>query len=409
MGVTHAALRRDILPKLGDLAGCQTTSELQAHPVYQALAPAIRATLETVDMGSFAQGPGRARDRYRIVAWNIERGTQFDGQLQVFRFHPYIRDFDVLLLTECDAGMARSGNRLVARDLARELGLHYAFAPCYLNLTKGSGIERHIAGENDLGLHGNAILSRYPLRNIQRIPLLNGIDKVASREKRLGSQTAIAADVEFPDWRLTVASVHLDAHSSQRHRRDQMQDVLDALPADGPAVLGGDWNTTTYDSSRALWSILGFWLRVLMGVDHVIRNHYLHPYDLFEKELFGLLEDRGFDYRKCNHLGEHTIRYEFGDRKTRQSLGEWVPAWCFPFIRWSLRHHGGRCPFKIDWFATRGVPCRNPEVIHDVREGREVPLSDHDAIGVDLAPAPTTASVPHKETDALPAYTPTAP
>ena len=62
-----------------------------------------------------------------------------------------------------------------------------------------------------------------------------------------------------------------------------------------------------------------------------------------------------------------------------------VPAFCFPFIRWSLRHHGGKCPLKIDWFAARGLRCQDPVVIHDVREGRAVPLSDHDAIGVDLA------------------------
>jgi hypothetical protein len=61
-----------------------------------------------------------------------------------------------------------------------------------------------------------------------------------------------------------------------------------------------------------------------------------------------------------------------------------VPGWCFHFIRWALRNHGGRCPVKLDWFATRGVRCRNPVVIHDLREGRAVPLSDHDAIGVDV-------------------------
>jgi hypothetical protein len=72
------------------------------------------------------------------------------------------------------------------------------------------------------------------------------------------------------------------------------------------------------------------------------------------------------------------------DGKTRKNLGEWVPAYCFPFMRWALRNHGGKCPLKIDWFATRGARCENPTVIHDLREGRSVPLSDHDAIGVDV-------------------------
>jgi endonuclease/exonuclease/phosphatase family metal-dependent hydrolase len=361
-------------------------AELQAHPAYRALAPLVTQALETIDAGGYPRGRAPARDRYRLVAWNIERGAGFEGQLDVFRAHPHIKDFDVLLLTECDLGMARSGNREVAQALARELGLYYVFVPCYLNLTKGSGLERAISGENEVGLHGNAVLSRYPLSGARRIPLPNGIDKVASREKRLGCQTVAAADVEFPGWRLTVASVHLDAQSSQPHRRDQMRQVLDGLPPAGPAVLGGDWNTTTYNSSRAVWSILGFWLRVFMGVDHVIRNHYLHPYNLFERDLFRLLEERGFDYRRSNQVGEPTILYEFGDHKTRQNLGEWVPAWCFHFIRWALRNHGGKCPFKIDWFAARSVGCENPVVLHDARVGQDGPLSDHDAIAVDVRP-----------------------
>ena len=76
--------------------------------------------------------------------------------------------------------------------------MHYAFTPCYLNLAKGSGVEYDVAGENDLGLHGNAILSRYPLRNIRAVALKNGKDKMKGREKRLGRQTAVVAEVEFP-------------------------------------------------------------------------------------------------------------------------------------------------------------------------------------------------------------------
>ena len=60
-----------------------------------------------------------------------------------------------------------------------------------------------------------------------------------------------------------------------------------------PVVLGGDWNTTTYNASSAFNAILGFWLRVFMGVENTISNHYLHPDRHFEKELFKLVEARG--------------------------------------------------------------------------------------------------------------------
>jgi hypothetical protein len=281
-------------------------------------------------------------------------------------------------LTEADLGMARSANRAVARELARGLGLHYAFAPCYLNLAKGCGVERDVPGENELGLHGNAVLSRYPISLVRAIPLHNGIDKMSRREKRLGRQTALAADIDFPNLPITAVSVHLDAQSTQRHRRDQMADVIAGIDRHRPVLLGGDWNTSTYNSSTALTAILGFWQRVMMGVDNVIRNHYLHPYRRFESALFQLLETHGFDYRTPNALGEPTGWYDIGDTKARRNLGEWVPWWCFAFIRWALRNHGGRCPLKLDWFATRGLATENPVVIHGLG------LSDHHPIGVDV-------------------------
>jgi endonuclease/exonuclease/phosphatase family metal-dependent hydrolase len=332
----------------------------------------------------FRPNSATARDRYRFLAWNIERGTELDAQLEAFRTHPYLKACDVLLLNEADLGMARSFNRDVVRTLARELGFQAVFMPCYLNLTKGSGVERAIEGENEMGLHGNAILSRYAIRNPRRIPLENGIDKMACGEKRIGCLAAVAADIEFPNFGATAVSVHLDAQSTQRHRRDQMRDVVAALPPGEPAILGGDWNTSTYNSSHALYAILGFWLRVAMGTDRVIRNHYLQPYRRFEKELFGLLEDHGFDYRASNALGERTVSYDITDPRAHGSLSEWVPSWCFPFIRWALRNHGGRCPLKLDWFATRGLRCENPVVIHELSEGRPRPLSDHDPIGIDV-------------------------
>lgn len=380
----YRIIREELAPHFPDFVRCRSTAELVASPVYQSLEPAIRIVLETPEVGDFTTKSAPARDCYRFLAWNLERGIELDGQLEAFRSHDYLRTCDVLLLTETDVGMARSGNRAVAQVLARKMGLHYAFVPCYLNLTKGSGVEYHTEGENQLGLHGNAVLSRYPIRRVRPIHLENGIDKMAGREKRLGRQTALAADIDFPNYSATVATVHLDANSSQRHRHNQMRDVLNGLETDRPAIVGGDWNTSTYNSSRALHAIMGFWLRVFMGVDNVIRNHYLHPYNRFEKELFNLLESRGFDYKTCNRLCEHTISYDAGDPKTRHNLGEWVPGWCFTFTRWALRNHGGKCPLKIDWFATRGMRCQGPVVIHDLREGRAVPLSDHDAIGVDV-------------------------
>ncbi len=380
----YADLAREIPPRREALCQCRSTAELELHPAYRAVAPFVARALATPHLADFRRQEAPAKARYRILAWNIERGTEFEAQLEAFRSHPYLKTCDVLLLTEADAGMARSGNRMVSEELARELGMAQVFAPCYIALGKGSGVEREVEGENTLGLHGNAILSRYPIRDVRLIALDNGVDKMAHREQRLGRQAAVSARIDFPNLAVQAVSVHLDAQSTQRHRREQMRCVLDSADAGLPVILGGDWNTSTYDSSHAFRAILGFWRRVMMGVDHVIRNHYLHPENRFERDLFQLLRQRGFEYERSNQMGEHTICYDVCDPRATGSLREWVPEWCFAFIHWALRHHQGRCPMKLDWFATRGLQVADPLVIHDLREGRTVPMSDHDAIGMDV-------------------------
>jgi endonuclease/exonuclease/phosphatase family metal-dependent hydrolase len=380
----YAVLAREVVPVLAELTACRSEAELAAHPAYRSIEPVVRQVLATPHIADFRSHTAAPRARYRFVAWNIERGTHFEAQLEALRKHPYLKECDVLMLTEADVGMARSRNRSVAEELARGLEMSYVFAPCYIALGKGSGVERDVTESNHLGLHGNAILSRYPIRDVRLIPLENGVDKMAHREQRLGCQTAVAAHVELPGMPLDVVSIHLDAQARRTHRRDQMETVLATLQPDTPAILGGDWNTSTYDTSTAFRAIVDFWIRVCMGVDYVIRCHYLHPERFFERPLFRLLESHGFEFRQSNRLGERTTSYDVCDAAHMRNLNEWVPEWCFQFIRWSLRNHGGVCPWKLDWFATRGVRVQNPMVVHELREARSVPLSDHDPLGVDV-------------------------
>jgi hypothetical protein len=296
----------------------------------------------------------------------------------------------VLLLTELDWGMARSANRLVARELAAALRMNYAFAPCYLALNKGSGLESGVCGENTLALHGNAVLSRHPLRNAHSLALPNGKDKMRGKEKRLGSQRVVVADVEHPSAPFRAVSLHLDAHSTQRHRQRQMRLVLEHLErlpdARLPVLIGGDWNTSTYNSRRTAYSIVGFFRRVMMGVGHVIENHYLQPQRWFERGLFAELERRGYSYRELNEPGAGTLHYDVQDLSANTNLGDWVPQWCFWFINRALRPHGGRCSLKLDWFAGRRLapaPEHPPRVLSRLEDAYG-PLSDHDPIVLDF-------------------------
>ncbi|MFZ0429244.1 MAG: endonuclease/exonuclease/phosphatase family protein [Acidobacteriota bacterium] len=376
-------------PHLKELCSVDSSVELSRLPLYRQLCPEFERVLGFVLTGQARPGVRPALPHVRATAWNIERGIELEGITETFRRHPQIADSDLLLLTELDYGMARSLNSKVPVELAEALGFDFAFAPSYLNLEKGSGLEATAKGSNEFGLHGNAILSRFPLHEAHSVALPNGKDKMRGKEKRLGCQRAVIALVDHPWGKFRAVSVHLDAHSTQKHRMYQMRLVLDDLDRfhpELPALIGGDWNTSTYNSRNALFSILGYVRRVLMGVRHVIRNHYPHPDRWFERHLFRELERRGFRYREFNQPGGCTLHYDVADLAANGRMADWIPNWCFWFINWALAKNDGRCSFKLDWFAGQGietVPGLAPRVITDVNAADRC-LSDHDPIVLDF-------------------------
>jgi endonuclease/exonuclease/phosphatase family metal-dependent hydrolase len=386
-------LRHELGTHFQELARFDSTKALEASTLYARLRAEVERVLNGVECGDFTRGrtgEGTAAGAIRATAWNVERGQRLEGVVGVLSEHPLMSRSDVLLLTELDYGMARSGNLHVTRELARALGMAYAFAPCYINLSKGSGLESGAEGENAEALHGNAVLSRWPIRRAWSVALPNGKDKMKGREKRLGSQRAVVCDVEHPSGLLRAVSLHLDAHSSQRHRQRQMKVVLDfieRLTPGVPVLVGGDWNTSTYDSSRAVYSIVGFFRRVLMGVGHVVENHYLKPENWFERGLFRELEACGFSFRELNEPGAGTLHYDVKDLAANTNMGEWVPRWCFWWIEWALRGQGGRCSLKLDWFAGRRIEpdaSQPPRVVGSLRGPSGEVLSDHDPIVLDF-------------------------
>ena len=324
------------------------------------------------------------------LAWNIERGNMFEGIVEALRNHPDLKDKDILLLTELDYGMARSGNRFVAQELARVLRLNYAFAPVYIALQKGSGVEAQTEGDNTKSIHGLAMLSKWPMQNVHAVALPNGKDKMWGKEKRLGHLRALIGDIEHPGGPFRAVTVHLDAHCSRAHRHRQMKIILghlDALP-EIPTLIGGDWNTTTFNSQNATRAILGYWRRVLMGVKNVVKNHYPHPDRYFERRLFAEVEKHGYEYKPFNEPGAGTIHYDVASIEKNTNLRDWVPEWCFPFIFWAANRVGGRVSGRLDWFTGKGVKLAEgsePKTVGDLKDKSGLPLSDHDAITLDFS------------------------
>jgi endonuclease/exonuclease/phosphatase family metal-dependent hydrolase len=325
----------------------------------------------------------------RALAWNLERGTQFDGILDALKKDERLKNRDVLMLPELDHGMARSGNRFVAKELAEALNLNYAFAPVYIPLQKGSGVESDIEGENTASIHGLAMMSPHPMKNVHAIDLPNGKDKMWGKEKRIGWLRALVADIGPRACAFRAVTVHFDVHCSREHRRRQMQiilDHLDELPT-LPTIIGGDWNTTTFNAQTVTRAILGYWRRVMMGIKNVAKNHFPHPDRYFERRLFAELESRGYEYKSLNEIGVGTLHYHIESIEKNTNLRDWVPEWCFRFIFWAGRRVGGSVSVRLDWFAGRDIKLADgtqPQTVAGLVTADCEPLSDHDAISLDF-------------------------
>ena len=418
-------LKHDLNRHFPHLLQFKSIDDAKKSDVYLKIKPTVERILSSVVCENFSLKENKldVATEISVVAWNIERGRMFEGILETLKTHDKLKEKDVYLLTELDYGMIRSGNRFVAQEIAQDLKLNYAFAPVYIALQKGSGIESALEGENtqeiaqDLKLnyafapvyialqkgsgiesalegenthsiHGLAMFSKFPLKNVHAVDLPNGKDKMIGKEKRIGYLRALIADVEHPAGTFRAVTIHTDAHSSRKHREKQVRIVLEHLEKlpKLPTIVGGDFNTVTYDAQSATHSILSLSYRALRATD-VCENQFPHPDRRYEKGLFDQFKNYGFEYEKFNELGKGTLHYNINHISHNANLSDWVPAWCFPVIAWATKKNGGKFSMRLDWFFGRGIDISEssaPQTIGKLIDSLGTPLSDHDAISLEF-------------------------
>jgi endonuclease/exonuclease/phosphatase family metal-dependent hydrolase len=289
------------------------------------------------------------RQPLRLAAWNAERLKY--GAASAALLAPL--DLDILLLTETDIGMARSGNRHTTADLAAALGMGYAYGVEFVELGLGDEREQewHKGQRNHAGLHGNAILSRLPLHDLVLIRLDPGgrwFGPEAGTQRRLGGRIAVAGRIITDAGDFVVVTVHLESESDGNDRAQQMTRLLAALNAryvHARMVIGGDCNTADFpavDESRPEDAKLWF-----------DRCETYEP-------LFGVMAEAGFDWRAANDMAA-----------TQRMRPDGRP----------------RPPFRrIDWLFTRGVAASAPRTIPAVDDKGDA-LSDHEALVVEVSVA----------------------
>ncbi|MBW8909894.1 MAG: endonuclease, partial [Mesorhizobium sp.] len=100
-------------------------------------------------------------DSLTVMAWNVERLRHVDAIAATIAGQAP----DVVLLSEVDKGMARSGNSHLLSRLADDLGHTFAYGVEFLELGTGNETEQaaNAKAENAEGFHGNAVTSAVPL------------------------------------------------------------------------------------------------------------------------------------------------------------------------------------------------------------------------------------------------------
>jgi endonuclease/exonuclease/phosphatase family metal-dependent hydrolase len=171
---------------------------------------------------------------FKVVSYNIRfrAGEDLKKLAELLRNDPEIGEAVVLGLQEVDRNKKRTGNQNTVRQLAEELGMHYAWA---------APPPPKPSQEEETGV---ALLSPYPLTEVKRLVLPH---EGPGGRRRAG----IGATIKLGDTNLRAYSVHSETRMSMDKKIDQMKAALDDLathPADMPAIVMGDLNTWEADA-----------------------------------------------------------------------------------------------------------------------------------------------------------------
>lgn len=169
--------------------------------------------------------PAAPRAALRVVTFNVHFGADVPALVRAIRSNPRLSRADVLLLQEIES---HPGDDRAAK-LAEALKLDLVYAPARV--------------EGD-GTHGLAILSRYPLTDLQ-VLRLKEYDLGFHARRRI----AMAATVHAPGRAVRVYNVHLDTRLTPEERLRQLEPVVADAVKQPAAVVGGDFNTINAVSS----------------------------------------------------------------------------------------------------------------------------------------------------------------
>lgn len=190
---------------------------------------------------NIASAPDKVPGELGVLVFNMERGVHLAELGDFLETCPAVQPFDVILANELDDGCVRSGGRDTTRELAERLGMNYVFGLEFIEL---------VNGEDPKGFHGNAILSRWPIKRAKIVRLPEQYNWYFDRQRRIGGRLAILAELDVNGRSVGVGTIHLENRTHGPGRQAQLEAVLreaEAMFPGMPVALGGDLNTNTFD------------------------------------------------------------------------------------------------------------------------------------------------------------------
>jgi endonuclease/exonuclease/phosphatase family metal-dependent hydrolase len=176
--------------------------------------------------GHYAPANPQPDDALTIVSYNIDFGAKVAEATIILKTHDPLHRADIVLLQEMDEDGVQA--------IAQALNWNYIYYP--------SSIHKH--GRN----FGNAILSRWPITDPQKIIL--PYKHPTTRQIRIAAR----ATVHFASIPLTTYSIHTETYGTRVHlRQGQIDGIVHSIPpADPYVIVGGDFNTVTRRSIRRM-------------------------------------------------------------------------------------------------------------------------------------------------------------
>lgn len=333
---------RPALPPLDDDLRETLAATPRSVAAHDALMAAIPAMMAVETGGTPAEASRPLALPLTVAAWNIERGLFPEASAALLA----ATGAGLVLLSEADCGMARTGQRHVTAEIADRLGMGYAYGVEFFELGLGQDTELRFCTDdrNALGFHGNALMARTALARpfLLRLAGRRQWFTDAGDQPRLGERMAIGAVIETVAGPLVAVSTHLESNALPEHRAAQVAGLIEMLDRDFaglPVVIGGDLNTGNFPGGD--WS---------------------------DETLFDIARAHGF----AVHGGPE------GRMTTRPSL----------ITRWPDR------AMRLDWFLTRGVEAGGVDAggvdaggmasggvaVIDALDPTGQPLSDHELI-----------------------------